>query len=452
MHVAAAPEDVSSRAEASPAPARPGSARSAADRSPTTITVAWLVRLRWGAVLGQTATIAVAVLGLKLDLPILPLAVLVATTVVSNAALALRLQRADDVATRTVGLVLAADILVLSGLLYCSGGPSNPFSVMYLVHVTLAALVLGVRWAGAMVALSAVLYATLFFWHVPVAALNHAHHHGASPFSVHLQGMWIAFTIAASLIAYFVARVAGALRAREAELAQAKEVAARSEKLASLTTLAAGAAHELGTPLGTIAIAAKELERSIRADADEALDDARLIRTEVERCRAIVQRMSAHAGDTMGELPRPTTAAEVFRSCVERLGRDASTNVVVEATDAARFACPLEGLVQVLLSLVQNGRWAVRDAGGRVVLTSSATPSAVRLVVKDDGVGITADALARIGEPFFTTKPPGEGMGLGLFLARTFAERWGGGFEIESRAGHGTIATVSLPRIEDERG
>ena len=437
------------RKDAHPAaPAR--GARPSTSPSPAAITVAWLVRLRWGAVLGQTATIAVAIFGLDLQLPIFPLALLVGVTVVSNGLLAARLRMVDDVSTRTIGLVLAADVFVLSGLLYCSGGPSNPFSVMYLVHVTLAALVLGVRWAGAMVALSAVLYAALFFWHVPVAELSHAHHHGPSPFSVHLQGMWIAFTIAASLIAYFVARVAGALRARENELARARAMAARSEKLASLTTLAAGAAHELGTPLGTIAIASKELERTIRSNADEAIDDARLIRTEVERCRAIVRRMAAQAGETMGEIPRLTTSEEIFRACIDRLGRDASENVVVEASDGVPFSCPTEGTIQVLLSLVQNARWAVRAAGGKVVLSSTFTPERVRLVVTDDGVGIAEDVLSRIGEPFVTTKPPGEGMGLGLFLARTFAERWGGSFALESSNGQGTTATLELPRTGNE--
>lgn len=428
-----------------------GASRAAAPisaRSPTTITVAWLVRLRWGAVLGQTATIAVAVLGLGIDLPLLPLSLLVATTAVSNGALALRPKRAEDVSARTVGLVLAADILVLSSLLYCAGGPSNPFSVMYLVHVTLAALVLGMRWAGAMVALSALSYAALFFWHVPVEGMDHAHHHGGAGFSVHLQGMWIAFTIAASLIAYFVARVAAALREREAELATAQALAARTEKLASLTTLAAGAAHELGTPLGTIAVASTELERSLRLNPEDAIEDARLIRAEVERCRAIVQRMSAHAGNSMGELPGPTTADEVFRRCVERLGHDASASVVVEESEAIAFTCPIEGLVQVLLNLVQNGRWAVRTTRGKVALSSACTPKKVRLVVADDGEGIAADALSRIGEPFFTTKPPGEGLGLGLFLARTFAERWGGHLDIESRLGHGTRVTIHLPRSE----
>ena len=270
-----------------------------------------------GSRLGQTATIAVAVLGLGLDLPTLQLALLVSMTVASNVALALWLRRETEFPPRTMGLVLAADTFVLSALLYSSGGPSNPFSVLYLVHVTLAALVLGMRWAAAVVVLSAVLYATLFFAHVPVAGMGHAHH-GGSAFSVHLQGMWIAFTVAASLIAYFVARVAAALRDRESDLARAQALATRTEKLASLTTLAAGAAHELGTPLGTIAVASKELERSIGVNPVEAMDDARLIRTEVDRCRAIVQRMSAQAGDTMGELPEPTTTAEILRRCALR--------------------------------------------------------------------------------------------------------------------------------------
>lgn len=436
------------------APTAPSNARGTTPRSQTAITVAWLVRLRWGAVVGQVLTIVIAVAVLGLALPLVPLALLVGTTIVSNGLLAARSRRGVDVSTRTIGLVLALDVLVLSGLLYGSGGPSNPFSVMYLVHVTLAALVLGMRWAGAMVVLSALLYAALFFWHVPVAEMSHAHHHGhgAPTFSVHLQGMWIAFTIAASLIAYFVARVAGALRAREAELADARAVAARAEKLASLTTLAAGAAHELGTPLGTIAVASKELERTIRRSAEEASEDARLIRTEVERCRAIVSRLSARAGETMGELPRATTAEEIFRACVARLGKEASENVVVEGLDDARFTCPEEGTIQVILSLVQNARWAVRDTNGKVVLSSTTTPESVRLTVTDDGVGIPDEILARIGEPFVTTKAPGDGMGLGLFLARTFAERWGGRFELRSTPGRGTTATIELPRTGDADG
>lgn len=427
----------------------------------TTITVDWLVRLRWGAVVGQTLAIAGAIFGLKLHLPVLPLALLVGVTVASNGVLSLRLLQAKDVSTQTIGLVLSADVVVLFGLLHFSGGPSNPFSVMYLVQITLAALVLGMRWAMAMAVLSALSFAVLFFWYVPVVGMDHAHHQhhehgggggdGATAFSAHLQGMWIAFTIAATLIAYFVARVASALRAREAELAKAQANAARTEKLASLTTLAAGAAHELGTPLSTIAVASKELERAIPDKPDEALNDARLIRTEVERCREIVQRMSAQAGETIGELPRATTAGELFEKCVERLGNPGKEGLeMMDGAKTTRVVCPMEGAIQVLLNLIQNARWAVRDVPdgqGKVILTSEATDTAVRLIVTDNGVGISQSVLSRIGEPFVTTKPPGEGMGLGLFLARTFVERCGGTFEIHrATSGEGTVAILELPR------
>ena len=419
--------------------------------TPAAISIAWLVRLRWGAALGQTITIAVASFALGIALPLAPLAALVFGTAISNLALASRLRRGDEMSTRFIGLVLGADILVLSGLLYFSGGPSNPFSVMYLVHVTLAALVLGVRWAGGMVVLSAVSYAALFVWHVPVPALSHVHHEPGSPFSssfsVHLQGMWIAFAVAASLIAYFVSRVAGALKTREAELAR---ITASSEKLASLTTLAAGAAHELGTPLATIAVAAKELERSLRSSPE--VTDAMLIRTEVERCRGIIQRMSAQAGETMGEVPRATTAAETFRGCVERLDRAAASAITIEEVDVPAFSCPPEGLVQVMLNLVQNACWAVAANGGRVLLRAETSPAAVSLIVEDEGVGIDAAMLGRLGEPFVTTKPPGEGMGLGVFLARTFAERWGGRFDLRAGNGKGAVATLVLPRAEVAHG
>jgi two-component system sensor histidine kinase RegB len=232
--------------------------RPASERSAAAITLTWLVRLRWGFFFAQAAPIVVARYVLAVDVPIGALAVVVAAAGVSNFALGAWAKNQPDPSDAALGVVFALDTLLLTALLYFSGGPANPFSAFYLVHVTIAAVVLGMRWAAVVVLLSVLSYATLFFAHVNVPAMEHAHHSGTA-FSVHLQGMWVALTIAASLIAYFVTRVSGALRAREAELLRTQELAARNEKLASLSTLAAGAAHELGSPLGTIAIAAKEL-------------------------------------------------------------------------------------------------------------------------------------------------------------------------------------------------
>ncbi len=421
-----------------------------AGRSATAITLTWLVRLRWGFFLAQAATIAGARYVLSVNVPIGQLAVVVGLSGLSNLALGQWARRTRDPSASALGAVFVLDTLLLTALLYFAGGPANPFSAFYLVHVTIAAVVLGMRWSAAVVALSALSYAALFFKHVTVPAMEHAHHSGTA-FSVHLQGMWVALTIAASLIAYFVTRVSKALRAREADLLRVQQLAARNEKLASLSTLAAGAAHELGTPLGTIAIAAKELERSIRSAPDDAVLDARLIRDELERCREIIRRMSANAGQAIGELAEPTSTDRVLAALRERMGPAALANVEPEVTDAA-FVAPVQGLVQVLSNLVQNAIHATPEGGARITLLSDVVGEVVRFTVQDRGRGIPRADLDRVGEPFFTTKPPGQGMGLGLFLARAFAERHGGQLVVASEEGKGTRVTLELPRTALARG
>ena len=415
------------------------------ERSATAITLTWLVRLRWGFFLAQAATVVLARYVLDVDVPIAALAAVVAMSGVSNLALDVWSRKRRDPHQSVLGGVFVLDTLLLTALLYFSGGPANPFSVFYLVHVTIAAVALGIRWAAVVVVLSVLSYAALFFKHVNVPAMEHAHHSGTA-FSVHLQGMWFALTIAASLIAYFVTRVSGALRAREVELLRTQRLAARNEKLASLSTLAAGAAHELGTPLGTIAIAAKELERSILTAPDEAVADARLIRNELERCRAIVSRMSASAGQSIGELPAPTTTTAVVAALRDRMGDAALSGVDVQLEDAS-FEAPVQGLVQVLSNLVQNALHATPGGSGGtpVVLTSDVAGGVVRFTVIDRGRGVARADLERVGEPFFTTKPPGQGMGLGLFLARAFADRHGGQLVFSSEEGKGSRVTLELP-------
>ncbi len=424
--------------------ARKAAAGAIAERSATAITLTWLVRLRWGFFAAQAATIACARYVLDVNVPVAQLAAVVALSGLSNLALDQWSRRTRDPSDTALGAVFVLDTLLLTALLYFAGGPANPFSAFYLVHVTIAAVALGMRWSAGIVVLSALSYAGLFFKHVTVPAMEHAHHSG-SAFSVHLQGMWVALTIAASLIAYFVTRVSKALRAREADLLRVLQLAARNEKLASLSTLAAGAAHELGTPLGTIAIAAKELERSIRTAPDDAVLDARLIRDELERCRAIVRRMSANAGQTIGELPEPTSTLSIVAALRERMSEAALANVDTEITDAS-FVAPVQGLVQVLANLVQNAIHATPEGGARIVLLSDVVGETVRFTVQDRGRGIARADLDRVGEPFFTTKAPGQGMGLGLFLARAFAERHGGQLVVASEEGKGTRVSLELPK------
>ena len=412
------------------------------------IGLAWLVRLRWLAIAGQLAIVALAVLALRVTLPLPLVALLISITALSNLALTAWLRRSDPSAHVLAG-VLLLDVLTLTGLLLSAGGPSNPFSVFYLVHVALAALLLAPRPAWFVAAFTSLAFGSLFV--LPANTIDpHAMHMHHAASSLHLQGMWLAYSLAAGFVVHFVSRVASALQTREHELFELQRSAVRHEKLASLSTLAAGAAHELGTPLATIALVAKELEHALEArrSAEELIPDARLIRQEVERCREILQQMATRAGEGAGEMLSRVSVGGVERDLSEALGSRAAQLAFEREGELSEIVAPKRLLVQVLANLVRNAFDAQAEAGKvepvRVVTRIDAERAAFE--VFDSGAGIPANASGRVGEPFFTTKAPGRGLGLGVFLARAFAEEMGGELTLAARPGGGTVARLIVPR------
>jgi two-component system sensor histidine kinase RegB len=399
-----------------------------------------LIRLRWWAVAGQLVTIGTAQITFG-HLRLARLLVLVAVLAATNALLvaARRWVRAPRLAC---GAVLTLDSLLLTAMLHAAGGANNPFSVVYLVYIALAATVLGPRWTWFLAALSVGCFGLLFALQDPHAGALH----NAEDMKVHLRGMWLAFSAAAVLTAYFVVKLSTTIERRDAAIADMKARVARHERLAAVTTMAAGAAHELGTPLATIAVASRELEHAIRglpaAHREPLVEDAALIRSELERCRAILDRLSADTGHRRGEEPVELRAGDVVRDIVGALTRDQQARVQVRAPEnGAAVRLPRSALLQVAQNLLRNAL----DAGdGAVEFLFEATPSGVRMVVRDHGKGMTRDVLERVGEPFFSTKPPGGGLGLGVFIARTLSEQMGGRLSMESQPGQGTTATVEI--------
>ncbi len=412
---------------------------------------AWsLVRLRWGSAAGQFLTIVLVWRAVNPGLPVATLIELALLGALTNAALWGWLRSGRPVTTAWIGAILAFDTVQLTGLLYVTGGASNPFSVFYLVQITAAASLLGSAWTWSLSALAVSCYAALFF--LPAAPEDPEAEHMAQMMSGHLRAMWAALTLAAALTAYFVTRLTAGRSERDREIAAMRESAARRDRLAAVSTLAAGAAHELATPLTTVAVVAGELERSVAALPAETrgrlAEDIHLIRSEVVRCREILDSIRAGLGSAVGEMPERFTVSELSADVQSRLQpREAARVTSVGLLDAPVLFLPRQALVRALLSLLRNALDASPEgAGVRLEVEAGVgSDSTLIVTVRDGGCGMTPDVLARVGEPFYTTKPPGQGLGLGLFLVRQLAEQLGGRFSIESLPSRGTTARMILP-------
>ncbi len=402
-----------------------------------TITLPWLIRLRWFLVVGHTAVWCGVRWGLGSDIPWWPFATAIAVLIGSNLVLARAVTRRDP--AHLMGGVLLLDTALLTLQLAGLGGATNPFTVMYLVYITLSAVVLSARWTTAVATLAILGFAVLF----AVPAQMHIHHTGSPLTNRHLQGMWAAFVVAAALTAFFVRRISTAIATQREEIAALRESAARNARHASLATLAAGAAHELNTPLSTIAVAAHEASRHARAFPDASVaEDLDLILGQVERCQQILHQMAARVTAT-GSVEGVTTT-ELAAHLRAQLGERSARLDVHAVGPAATLALPIAALEQSVGALIKNALDA-SAADGRVEVEIRHDAHALMIAVIDRGEGIPADVLARVGEPFFTTKPPGRGLGLGVFLARMFFESHGGALSFESTPGAGTRALARLP-------
>ncbi len=432
------------------------------------VNIGWLIKLRWVAVFGQLLTIAAATLLLDIQLLVWPLFVVIGLTIVSNLVLIFWFQPQRGSQTQgswrpvdhMLGWVMTMDLLSLATLLYVTGGPSNPFCLFFFVNLSLSAVVLDRKWSWTLNLVAIACFAGLLYSHIPIDKLNM----GLSLLPVLEKGDWsltqlgllAAFATCSSMIVYFLTRVTAALRQQELDLRAAQENRSRDEKLEALGTLAAGAAHELATPLTTIALVAKDVEQSLRqgdpSHDGDLLEDIRLIRQQLDRCKSILDRMASHAGETVGEMMQRITIAEFFEDVQQGLTEDGDRLQVafLNEASATEIEVPVDALSQAIRGLVQNGLDASQPQGP-VKVRISRNENRMIWAIQDYGAGMSLEVLRRVSEPFFTTKQPGKGMGLGVFLAKNVIEGLGGSVLIQSRTGesrpHGTTVTVTLPCI-----
>jgi len=400
------------------------------------VNLRWLIRLRWLACSAQVVMLVMATAsGWPVNLP--AMTAIVAVVGASNAILQ-RLAASLEARGGLHGAILVGDTLLLTILLALGGGASNPFSALFLLHVMLAALTATPAWTAGVLTVGAAGWGGLFL----LPQSGHAHH-----MQGHLLGMYVAFLTLGPFIGWTVTRLRGELADAEAREAEALAARARTARLASLATLAAGAAHELATPLGTIAVAAHEMERSLADRDPDAAEDAALIREEVDRCRDVLERLAADAGSGAAEAPTPTRVAEVLADALAHLPPGVAAEVTVrDETGDGLHLLPARRLARALRGLVKNAVEANRAAAQphAVDVLATRTNDGLRFEVRDRGPGISEDIRPRVGEPFFTTKPAGRGMGLGVFFARSVLQSAGGRLELRA-ADVGTVAVAELP-------
>ena len=405
-----------------------------------------LIRLRWLAIVGQSVAVVTVAYGLRFPMPVGACFALIAASAWLNLLFAFRYPAAHRLSPAAALGILVFDSLQLAGLLYLTGGLTNPFSLLMSVPVVISATSLSLRLTAFLGTLVMILATLLAFWHRPLPW------EAAAPLempSIYVAGIWLAVLSSIAFSGIYAFRVAQEARLLADALAATELVLQREQHLSALDGLAAAAAHELGTPLATITLVAREMEKGLGTDS-RYHDDVTLLRSQSERCREILKRLTSLSSENeahMARLPLTSLVEEVTAP-----HRDFGIAIELKPGDRAGaepIARRNPGVIYGLGNLVEN---AVDFARSTVTVHWRWDEDHVGLTIVDDGPGFPAEVIDRIGEPYMSTRPPtaerGGGLGLGLFIAKTLIERSGAriGFRNSAGLGEGAMVEIDWPR------
>lgn len=439
----------------------PGGAAAIREEELGVLRLRTLVRLRWLAVIGQTGAVAGVYYLLGFPLPLGLCLAAIALSAWLNVFLTLRWRKSLRLQSQQAGLFLGYDVIQLAVLLYLTGGLENPFAFLFLVPVTISATSLPLKWTLWLGALAFVCATVLAVEHLPLPWNPQA------PLvlpQAYVGGMWAAIVCGVVFSAIYARRIAEEARQMSAALSATEMVLAREQRLSALDGLAAAAAHELGTPLATIALVAKELKRELPPDGPHT-EDIDLLISQAGRCREILSRLANREAEA-DEIYQRTKLSVMIEDLIAPLrGSDVQISVDAAAGDGAAAAEPVfrrnPAIAYGLGNLLEN---AVDFAESRVGVEARWTEANVSIAVGDDGPGFHQDVFDRLGDPFVTTRrgygmeagdeTRHEGMGLGFFIAKTLLERSGAGVSLANRPspGHGAVVQVVWPRAAVDVG
>lgn len=411
-------------------------------RSLTALNLRRLLLLRAGAIAGWLLALAFVAWEFELRLPVAGILTALGVWVAVGLGSWLRLRRREEIPDRVFFAQLLVDIAILTALLYLSGGSTNPLTLLLLLPLIISAALLPGFYSWVIAVATVLCYTVLLYFYVPLPLSEHLGH---EEFGLHVIGMWLGFVLSAGLIAGFVGRMGSTLRERDRLLAESKQRALRDERIIALGALAAGAAHELGTPLGTIALLSEEIEQEHAHANEELAGRLHLLREQVRRCKHTLAMLSLSAGQSHAASGRRLPVDRYLQETVDhwrslRPGVQLTVNIRGEGPPPVILA--EQTLSQAVISIFNNAADASREG---VEITALWAARHLRLEVSDRGQGIAPAAISAAGKAVFSTKGPGEGLGLGLYLAYSVIDRLGGEILLFNREGGGACTQVTLP-------
>jgi len=397
-----------------------------------------LFMLRNFAIIGQLIAVYITQIYLDIALPVLTISFIIFTFALFNLFTLLRLRNGGVVTQLEFLMQLLADVLILTALLYLTGGATNPFVLLFLLPIILATAVLSARLTWLLTFITAGCY-SLLMWKYQPLPISHHHEDG---FSLHVFGMWLSFVVSAAVTAYLVVGMRRSLQLKEAELAFAREKQLRDEQLVLLGTLSASTAHEMGTPLGTMALLCDELSYELGSEKQHIVDT---LSQQVSRCKDALATLSASTGSAPlsgGEL----LSIDIFLNDLLDEWQGLHPEVTIkhqwDGISPAPFILADRTLKQALINVLDNANEA---SANKVEWLANWDSSMVTIQIKDRGKGLSEEAEKAIGHQIYTAKR--EGLGLGLFLTHSIITRFGGSVKLVNRKKGGVSTIISLPVI-----
>jgi len=434
----------------------------------------WLYILRNLMMISEVLLIILAVYGLGIKLPEQQLWLVVMSTGAINIYTSMRLDTNDPVTELEIFSQISVDVFIIAALLYLTGGASNPITWVFLLPLIITSIMLPPTYAWYMVILTTSMYTMLIAFNVPLPSiephmpdpqgmatdlqhyiiLQHAHSmHDKSYFSLHMFGMWFGFVFSAGLVAFFVAELARTLRLQERNLAEARESALRDEKVVALGTLAASAAHDMGTPLGTMAILTHELEQDYPSHRYPDLYEKMIIlQQQISRCKQALSVMSASAGEMRAESGGVLQISDYIDDVINQWRtheQRVKLNYFIESTvDLDAKIIAERTLTHALINILNNAAEASPRESG-IDFHASWDSDYVILKIRDYGPGFPSELIDVVGKQPVVSKT--RGLGVGLFLTFSTITRLGGKAELYNAESGGACVEITLPLLNFER-